>query len=136
VKLNKFKIEDEEVQMAPMIDMVFLLLIFFIVASHFTEMELVEIEVPVASHSTLPEERGDRRTITITADETIYLGVNIHTLEEIGPIVEKERHQVPGLKIFLRADERLKHGIVRDVMRACAEAGAAEIIFSTYEKEP
>jgi biopolymer transport protein ExbD len=136
MKLTKFNIEEEEVQMAPMIDMVFLLLIFFIVASHFTEMELIEIDVPVAKNAAVPEDRDHRRTITITADEKIYLGVKEHDLEDIGEVVEKERQKVPGLKIFLRADERLKHGRVRDVMKACAEAGAAEIIFATYEKAP
>ncbi len=132
----RFVIEEEEVQMAPMIDMVFLLLIFFIVASHFNQLERVEIDVPVASNATVPRESSGRRTITITEDETIYLGITPHELEDIGPIVEKERQKVPGLKIFLRADRRIKHGRVKDVMKACAEAGAAEIIFSTYEEEP
>ncbi len=120
--------------MAPMIDMVFLLLIFFIVASHFNQLERVEIEVPEADNATVAKEFHDRRSITITADETIYVGMIPRDLDEIRDIVEQARRDINGLKIFLRADRRVRHKVVRDVMKACAEAGAAEIIFAAYEE--
>ena len=47
--------------------------------------------------------------------------------------MKKELAQVPGLKVYLRADKRVRHRRVRDVMQACAEGGAAEIIFAAYE---
>lgn len=134
MKFGKHRIEEEEVQMAPMIDMVFLLLIFFIVASHFNRLEKVEIEPPIADKSVVAKDASDRRVITIDADETIWMGMKPRTMEEISPVVEKERQRVPDLKIFLRADRRVKHKVVKDVMKACAEAGAHEIIFATFEE--
>jgi biopolymer transport protein ExbD len=56
---------DDSTPMAPMVDMVFLLLIFFMVASHLNQLEKVEIEVPQAAHAAVPEQLNDRRTITI-----------------------------------------------------------------------
>jgi biopolymer transport protein ExbD len=126
---------DDEVQMAPMIDMVFLLLIFFMVASHLNQLERVEIEVPVADHAVIAKEFVGRRNITIKENGDIYLGTRPSLLEEVQPLIEKERKTIPDLKIFLRADKRVKHEKVRAVMKACADAGAAEIIFATFEQE-
>lgn len=119
--------------MAPMVDMVFLLLIFFMVASHLNQLEKVEIEVPEAAHAAIPEDLGGRRTITIKEDESIYLGNRPSSIEDVAASVKAEWEQIPGLKVYLRADKQVKHGRVRDVMKACAAGGASEIIFATYE---
>ena len=133
MKFGRFEIEDAEVQMAPMIDMVFLLLIFFIVASHFDQLERVEIEAPVADNAAVAKDFSNRRSITIAADGAIFFGSQKHVLADLEPMVRKTRAQVPGLKIYLRADRRVHHKQVRDVMKACAAAGAVEIIFATLE---
>jgi biopolymer transport protein ExbD len=80
------------------------------------------------------KEFNDRRTITIDHEGTIFLGVRPSEKEEIKPIVKKAKAQLPMLKIFLRADKRVEHKVVRDVMKECAAAGATEIIFATHEK--
>ena len=61
---NQFN-EDEEINMAPMIDMVFLLLIFFMVASHMIKIDKTPVELPAASSSVVPEQISDRTFITI-----------------------------------------------------------------------
>ena len=124
---------EEGAPMAPMVDMVFLLLIFFMVASHLNQLEMVEIQVPEAVNASVPEALNDRRTITIKHDDSVYLGNRPSSVEAVKASVKKEREMIPGLKIYLRADKRVKHGRVREVMKACAEGGAAEIIFATYE---
>lgn len=126
-------LDDGEISMAPLIDMVFLLLIFFMVASHLNQLEKVEIEVPVAESATVAKDFLDRRTITIKHDETIYIGNQPSELDAVMPMVEKQRASLPSLKIYLRADKRTRHRRVREVMKACADAGASEIIFATYE---
>lgn len=135
VALPRTTAADEELNMAPMIDMVFLLLIFFMVASHLKQLESVEIEVPIAENAVVPKELSDRRVVSIKADGTIYLGGAPQPLEKVKPIVEKARQQIPDLKIYLRADKRVEHKKVREVMKACADAGASEILFATYESE-
>jgi biopolymer transport protein ExbD len=127
--------ESDHVPMAPMIDMVFLLLVFFMVASHMNRLERVEIGVPVAEHARRPKDLADRRTITVREDGQLYLGSRPSSLEEITPAVERQQREVPGLKIYLRADKDTDHGKVRAVMKACAEGGASEIIFAAYETE-
>ena len=125
--------EHEDVDMAPMVDMVFLLLIFFMVASHLNQMDKVEVDLPVESHAAVPDEPRDRRTITIQKDGTIFLGSMPRTLDDVGPVVAKEVEQIKGLKIYIRADRGVRYEQVEDVMKACSQAGASEILFAAYE---
>ena len=123
------------IDLTPLVDVVFLLLIFFMVASNLNQLEKVEIDIPVATHSRVPDDLSNRRTITVKENGDIYLGNVPSDMEDIGPRVKKEREKVPGLKIYLRAAEKTPHKFVRDVMKECAAHGAAEILFATYEKE-
>ena len=55
--------EDEEINMAPMIDMVFLLLIFFMVASHMEKLDRTPVELAVADQAKIPEQRGSEHLL-------------------------------------------------------------------------
>jgi biopolymer transport protein ExbD len=128
--------EDVGFQMAPMIDCVFQLMIFFMCASHLhLTLDNPPIEVPVAANSSIPEEMTDRRYLTVQEDGTILLGGTKVTLDIVRQEIGKAHNQIPDLKIFLRGDARVKHKQVREVMAACAEAGASEIIFAAYQSE-
>jgi biopolymer transport protein ExbD len=136
MKLNCSGMEDVGFQMAPMIDIVFQLMIFFMCASHLHQtLDSPKIEVPVATNASIPEELVDRRYITIMEDGTVKLGGDTATIPQVKQEIEKARKTVPDIKIFLRADRRLKHKKVREVMQACADAGASEIIFAAYQSE-
>jgi len=139
----KFKIPmeggDDAINMAPMIDMVFLLLIFFMVASHLTALERIPVQLPVADKAKVPEEARDRQLITIrSVDDSgdqaeIYMNLKEIDLEtftsEIGNLYEVNE----DLKVYLRADERMKHKHIKEVMQACASVGIVDIIFGTFE---
>lgn len=139
----KFKIPmeggDDDINMAPMIDMVFLLLIFFMVASHLTALERIPVPLPVADKAKVPEEARDRQLVTIRAvddtgeDAEIYMNLQVVDLETfttaIGNLFEADQ----DLQIYLRADRRVKHKHIKKVMEACAGVGIVDIIFGTFE---
>ena len=139
----KFKIPmeggDDEINMAPMIDMVFLLLIFFMVASHLTALERIPVQLPVADKAKVPEEARDRQLVSIrSVDDSgnnaeIYMNLQVVTLEqftaEIGGLFESDEN----LRVYLRADRRVKYKHIKEVMQACAEVGIVDIIFGTFE---
>jgi biopolymer transport protein ExbD len=132
--LELFK-EDEDVQvdMSPMIDMVFLLLIFFIVASIIVE-DKVSIEVPVAEYAKVPDDITGRFIISVTADGQIYVGKKPVTLEEMKEILRPQVEEDPKLRIMIRADGNLKYKVNEKIMTACAEVGAMDLIYSAYEQ--
>lgn len=139
----KFKIPmeggDDEINMAPMIDMVFLLLIFFMVSSHLTALERIPVPLPVADKATVPEEARDRQLVTIRAvddsgeDAEIFMNLQVVSLEQfavaIGNLFESEEN----MQVYLRADRRVRHKHIKAVMQACAEVGVVDIIFGTFE---
>ena len=65
--------DDIELDMSPMIDMVFLLLIFFIVASQIID-EKPQVEIPDAVYAKVPDDTTGRLMITVRADERYFIG--------------------------------------------------------------
>ena len=130
---------DDEINMAPMIDMVFLLLIFFMVASHLTKMDRTPVELPVAEASTVPEQARGRQMITLrsrdhTGEEVdILMNLKRIEVEAITPAVEKLLAENSDAEVYLRADRYAKHKHVKEVMAACAEGGVVNVIFATFE---
>jgi biopolymer transport protein ExbD len=127
--------KDDEIDMAPMIDMVFLLLIFFMVSSTKKQMEKREIDVPIASNAKLEQKPVHRQNVTVEKDGKIYMGLGLVDIETLTERIKKIKQKVPDIKIFLRADATVEHKEVREVMKACASVGASEIIFATYEDD-
>ena len=121
--------------MSPMIDLVFLLLIFFmIVSQRITYLKDPNVTIPIATHSQVPREVGDRVVINVYADGTIKDVSGTRTLspETVTAIMESARAENPGTRLHLRADQRAAHRHVQVVMDASAKGGVSNVIFSTY----
>lgn len=123
---------DAQFEMAPMIDMVFLLLVFFMCASHMSVVQSVPMEIPTATKAVVPEERPDRFIVNITADGTVYSGETVVTIEELKNIAKADLQYAPNLKVYIRADQKTHHKHVRKVMNSLAETGLDNFIFGTF----
>lgn len=132
MKMPNLEMEDAQFAMAPMIDMVFLLLVFFMCASHLSTQTSLRMSIPVASHGVVPKERPDRWVVNITVDGGIFSGMTPMTLDELRNAIAAERKADPKLKVYLRADAKAKHKEVRKIMGAMAEAGVDDFIFGVY----
>jgi biopolymer transport protein ExbD len=128
---------DDEINMAPMIDMVFLLLIFFMVASHLTSMERVPVSLPVADKAKVPEEARDRQIISVAAEAdgraSYYINLQKMDIKELTAEIVRQHEADENMRIYLRADRQVRHKHIKAVMEACAEAGIADIIFGVFE---
>jgi len=129
--------EEDQVgfQMAPMIDIVFLLIVFFMLVANINQQQRIPLNVPVASKSTRPEDPSGRGILSIRPDGTVFAGAQEMSLDEITEMAESRITENVHFKVFLRADSTTKHKYVRDVMTACAAGGVIDIIFATYESE-
>lgn len=135
MKLKRKKSEDIAIDMSPMIDMVFLLLIFFLVASAVVKIEKVPIEVPAAIYAKVPEDETGRYPITVNVDGRMYVGVTSEevTIEELTERLAAEMEADPEMRILIRADRKVKYETNEKIMEACAEVGAMDLIFSAFE---
>jgi biopolymer transport protein ExbD len=124
--------EEAKFQMAPMIDMVFLLLIFFMCASSISQNRTMKMEMPVASKGVVPKERPDRWTVNILADGSIFSGDKASTIDELKAEVTERLKSEPKTKVYVRADANAKHKEVKKILNAMASIGVDDFIFGVY----
>ena len=127
--------EDIEVDMSPMIDMVFLLLIFFIVASIIVE-DKVKVAIPSAVYAKVTDDVTGRYMISINKKEELFAGFgeNKVTIDELKEILVREVAANPSLRLIIRSDGDVKYKINEEVMTACGEAGATNLAYAAFEQ--
>ena len=134
INTNIFGLNEEMgFQMAPMIDITFLLIIFFMVAANVNQAERIKIEIPVASDSTVPKDPSGRITVTVDDKGQLFAGTRAVDEEGLAKYIEAQAKTSENLRVFLRADSRSRHGSVRTAMKAIAEGGITDVIFATYQ---
>ena len=128
-------IEEEtlDINLTPLIDIVFLLLIFFMVSTTFDTSAGISVSLPSAATSEL-QDRKEPLTIAISADNTLYLDEKPVTLEEVSAFFSEHARTGTNIKLIVRADKSADHGTVVAVMDRAKEAGinklavAAELV--------
>ena len=133
--------EDVEIDMSPMIDMVFLLLIFFIVASTVIEEKVPVKNIPTAVHATLkpPDDTINRAVISINEDEELFFGIRTVPITEeellayLQEAMANAAAQNVNLRVMIRCDGNVKYEVNEKVMAICGEAGAMDLIYAAFE---
>src|SRR5262245_43508886 len=116
------------INLTPMIDIVFNLIIFFMVSTRFTEIERkVDLSVPnVGGAATLPDVQRSR-TINVFRDGTITLDSKAVTLIELQRMLAHANRQIADLEVTVRGDGLTPYQHVAAVISACRQAGISEM---------
>lgn len=134
MKLRRKKRESEDFQMAPMIDMVFLLLVFFMCVSSLAQADKsIPVDLPESDESKVPEDLADRAIVSVKADGALFFGAREVSLAELKEALTRSLQQTPRLRIQVRADEVTRFEEIQRVLKVCAEAGAVDVIYSTHQ---
>ena len=128
--------QEAKFAMAPMIDMVFLLLVFFMCASHLSTKQNVPLDMAVASKGVVPKDRPDRWIVNILSDGTLFSGDVPVSLDDLKGLIKGRYAEDPGLKVYLRADANAEHREIKKVMDAMAAVGIDQFIFGVYTPSP
>ena len=124
---------DGEFNLTPMIDVVFLLITFFMTVTSYASAELVQVVMPIAAEAKVPDDVGDRQFLTVSENGTYFLGAFSSDLPAIKDAL-MARNQREGFKgAYIRADANTPHKYVNDLMKTCAEAGVYNILFGTLK---
>lgn len=135
--------------MTPMIDCVFLLLIFFMCAATMSKVDFTpEVRLPVAPKAAVPEDLRGRGTINI-----LPLGTVLQTGDavseqkpfmvygqlmneaELQKLIGERKSQDPEFRVYLRVDRSADFMLVKRAIKACAAAGVFDIIFGTFQSK-
>jgi len=125
------------VNMTPLIDVVFLIIIFFIVMINFSEMHIRKVNLPKADEARHSLEAKDQKiTIAIKSDGLIFLQrkkIDIHNLAN----ALRGSHQQPEqITVQIRADMDVPYEVLKKIMTTLARARYCKIEFSTLKREP
>ena len=116
--------EEARVDLAPLIDVVFLLLIFYVVTATFSQATAVPIDYPQAGQS----ERLPERPVVITIDASgaAWVGDDLWHQEDLH-LLQTRLAQRPGRRVVVHADARAAAGDLVAVIDRCRAAGAASV---------
>jgi biopolymer transport protein ExbD len=112
-------------ELTPMIDVVFLLMIFFLVASKLEEADrIIDVVLPKASAAKPLTSQPAEFIINIDRDGDYYAGAKPVTLPELCALLVQAAADNPGRQqVIVRADENTLHKFVVGAMNACVQAG-------------
>lgn len=128
--------EPVSMNMTPLIDVVFLLIIFFLVSSHLARQETqVDLELPTAGTGQQDRDSSQRRvTLNLLADGRLMLAGQATPIDRLVERLKYETASAEGpLEVRLRADQSIPYGQVEPVLAACAKANVWNLRFAVTE---
>lgn len=117
--------DEAVVDMGPLIDMVFILLIFFIITTNFNRQTGVDVSKPKAS--SVSSFKSKTILIGVTPDGTIHVYGRHVSLKRLQSIVKEEIQKNPESAVVIVADQKASIGKAVEVMDNCYLAGAAKV---------
>ncbi len=119
-------------QLAPMIDVVFLLLCFFVTSTIYaqweTEMDLV---LPAAHSGGTPQRQLGELILNVRADGAIIVNSRILPPDRLGELLDQVSRLWENPPVVIRGDTNARHGDILRVMDLCRNAGLYHISFAT-----
>jgi biopolymer transport protein ExbD len=127
--------------MTPMIDVVFLLIIFFMAGTKFTELEKkLGLTVPQVNDVAALTAAPEKKVVNIYRDGQISLDRSVVTLDELTARLASARRQYADVGVLVRGDANVPFQNVASVLTACRQAGIHEMGISVRlarnEKQP
>ncbi len=138
MKFRRQRTEDEGINLTPLIDVVFLLLIFFMVSTTFTKRTQLSVDLPEATgeqNSELPKQIE----IMIAADgsyavnDQVLVNNKIETLKSAIDKLSEGNNKVP---LVITADAKTPHQSVVQAMDAAGQLGFAHLSITTRQPDP
>ena len=124
---------ENQINILPMIDIIFAILSFFIISSLFlTRIDSIKVNLPKSSTSV--REKNKPQIITIDNNERIYFNSNEISLKNISALIRKNIVNLEEPLVILRADTSVKHGFIINLLDELRKIENLKIGISTEKK--
>lgn len=124
--------------MTPMIDVVFLLIIFFLVSSHLARQETqLELELPTAASGDEDiDQETPRVTVNVKQDGTMWIVGRIFTPEQLANrLTTLRKEKGDDLEVRIRGSRQAAYSNVEPIMLACTKSGIWNVTYAVYQEE-
>ena len=128
--------EESSVRMAPLIDVVFLLLIFFLVATTFYESEKdITIRLAGATEGAERDRVIDLLVINIGEAGVIVVDQRVYSVDELEKLLRESRARNAKLAAIIRCDRRARHADFVKVLNLCERTGVRQVAVATLQTD-
>ena len=126
-----------EIQMAPLIDVIFLLLIFYAVTTQFVTDERLKLQLPEAKTAEAVGAGHQEKTpeVVVAVDGTVWIDGTQVAVDQLETRLRRVVDGAPGRTIILKGDRAADYGVVVHVLDVARSVGAKTIQMSA-EKPP
>jgi biopolymer transport protein ExbD len=129
-KLIKFRQEEEtQIDITPMLDVVFIMLIFFIVSASFVKESGVKVIKPVAENAS--QKPKATIMVAVDSDNLVWIERNNADVRAVKSIILKMKAENPESDVIVQADESSKTETVMKVVDSLREAGVVVSTIAT-----
>jgi biopolymer transport protein ExbD len=124
------------IEIIPMIDVIFFLLVFFMISTlSMTVNRGLPVNLPTAATS--QKDLRENLNLTMTQDGELFLNRESITLRDLGPRVKEALAAEPELMVIINADGEVRHSSVVNVMDELREAGVSRLAIAVKpDKKP
>jgi len=127
--------ESPKIDLTPMVDIVFLLVIFFMISTTFVEQPGIKIDLPEAGSQYLKQNEKDV-LVYLAGNGDIYVQRKKITLDQLQQKLAEYPQATAELMTFiLMADKMIQHGVVVQLMDAAKKAGFGHLAIATDDKD-
>lgn len=125
---RRSSVEEASINLTPMIDVVFLLVIFFMVGSHFGEAEgRIEVNVPGVGELRSLSRTPDERMVEITEHGQLTLDSRPVTEQQLANELRAMASQYPDLRVAFRGDGAASFQRVAEVLQVIRSSGVKQL---------
>jgi len=120
--------EQPTLNLTPMIDIVFLLIIFFMVGTKFSQLERkINLEVPAVSDRGALSAAPEKKVVNVFRDGRIELDDVPVSIDQLTQRLAAARSQYQYLGVLVRGDASSRYQTVASVLNACTQAGISKM---------
>ena len=123
--------ETVDVNITPLIDVVFLLLIFFMVTTTFVESPSINVNLPKAATKAKESKKSKNLVVSVNTRGQIFLGEKRLSMSEFKSEAQKFSSENKSGMLVLRADKTSQHGEVVEIMDIAKSEGITKIAIAT-----
>ena len=123
--------ESTGLDLTPMIDCVFLLIIFFMVTTVFKEPHSLQVELPEAKQAVIVEEKK----LVASIDKSGQMEINRHlvTLAELHGVLAQQKQDTRSMTLIIRTDKETRHGPVLETMEIAKRLRIEKVVLQSEE---
>lgn len=125
---------DTGFQIAPMADMIFLLLIFFMLATILKSAQEVVKDLPVATYGQEIYGRPIQVIVNVKKEGDIVIRKTIYPLSALPGYLQSVCADTSKVAIYVRGDRKVEWDKIREIIKVCAGLGIRDVSFGVYEK--